>query len=174
MLIDRLKNMPVRPGAAKSKRRESWVALPGSLAFLLAFAAASAADAGGFDSPEEAVRGLEQAYIHKNADSAVAALDFVEEGRQLLQETDPLLANDAESIKHAAGLLEQSFREEIRTKGFPDFSQLKCAFVRKSQIAPGLIKLTEECTFPDGRKRVQDLMVKHNAGWRVVLASPVF
>jgi hypothetical protein len=159
MLIDSVKNMPARPAC---------------LALVLAFAAASAANAGGFDSPEEAVRGLEHAYVQKNVDGVVAALDFVEEGRQLLQETDPLLANDAESIEHAAEILEQSFREEIRTKGFPDFSQLKCAFVRKAQIAPELIKLTEECASPDGRKRMQDVMVKHSVGWRVVLASPVF
>lgn len=148
--------------------------LSSCLVLLLGLTAASAANAGGFDSPEDAVRGLEQAYIQKNADGAVAALDFVEEGRQLLQETDPLLAGDADSIKRAAELLEQSFRDELRTKGFPDFSQLKCAFVGKIQIAPGLIKLAELCAFPDGRKRLQDVMVKNNMGWRVVLASPVF
>jgi hypothetical protein len=155
------------------RRWESWVALSSYLVLLLGLAAVSA-NTGGFDSPEDAVRGLEQAYMQKNVDRAVAALDFVEEGRQLLQETNPLLAGDAESIKHAAELLERSFREELTTKGFPDFSNLKCMFVGKAQVAPELIKLTEQCTFPDGRKRVQDVMVKHSSGWRVVLASPVF
>jgi hypothetical protein len=150
------------------------VALSSCLVLLLGLTAASAANAGGFDSPEDAVRGLEQAYMQKSADRAVAALDFVEEGRQLLQETNPLLAGDAESIKHAAELLERSFREELTTKGFPDFSDLKCTFVGKAQVAPELIKLTEQCAFPDGRRRVQDVMVKHSMGWRVVLASPVF
>jgi hypothetical protein len=150
------------------------VALSSSLLLLLGLTAASAAGAGGFDSPEDAVRGLEQAYMQKSADRVVAALDFVEEGRQLLQETNPLLAGDAESIKRAAELLEQSFREELTAKGFPDFSNLKCMFVGKAQVAPELIKLTEQCAFPDGRKRVQDVMVKHSTGWRVVLASPVF
>ena len=42
---------------------------------LLALTAASAAIAGGFDTPEDAVQALEQAYIQKNADSAVAAMD---------------------------------------------------------------------------------------------------
>jgi len=132
-------------------------------------------NAGGFDTPEDAVRALEQAYIQKNADGAVAAMDFVEGGRQLLQETNPALANDAEIIKQTAEVLELSFRNELRTKGFPDFGRLKCSFVGKAQISPGLIKLTEECVFPDGGKSIQDLIVmKRDLGWRVVVVAPVF
>jgi hypothetical protein len=142
---------------------------------LLGLCAASVTNAAGFDTPENAVQALQQAYTQKDADLAVAALDFVEEGRQMLQETNPLLANDGESIKRAAELLEQSFRNELRTKGFPEFGKLKCAFVGKTQIAPGLVKLTEQCELPTGAKSVQDLIVKQrDSGWKVVLASPVF
>lgn len=149
--------------------------LPGFLSLLLALCAASVINAGGFDTPEDAVRALEQAYIQKNADAVVAALDFVEEGRQMLQETNPLLANDADSVKRAAELLEQSFRNELRTKGFPEYGKLKCSFLRKAEISIGLIKLTEQCLLPDGGKSVQDLIVmSRDKRWRVVLASPVF
>jgi hypothetical protein len=41
----------------------------------LILALASVASAGDFDSPENAVRALEQAYIQMNADSAVAAME---------------------------------------------------------------------------------------------------
>jgi hypothetical protein len=142
---------------------------------LLGLIAASAVNAIGFDTPEDAVRALEQAYIQKNADDAVAALDFVEEGRQMLQETNPALANDAETIKQTADGLERSFRDELRTKGFPDFGKLKCSFVGKVQISQGLIKLIEQCVFPDGSKSEQNLTVmKRDVGWRVVLMSPIF
>jgi hypothetical protein len=143
---------------------------------LLGLSAASAVSAGNyFATPEDAVRALEQAYIQKSADAVVAALDFVEGGRQLLQETNPALANDADSIKQTAEVLELSFRDELRTKGFPDFSKLKCSFVGKAQLSPGLIKLTEQCVFPEGGKSVQDLIVmKRDLGWRVVLVPPVF
>jgi hypothetical protein len=50
---------------------------------LFGLIAAPVANAGGFDTPENAVRALEQAYVQKNADDAVAAIDFVEEGRQI-------------------------------------------------------------------------------------------
>jgi hypothetical protein len=149
------------------------VPLPRLPWFVLGLAAASIVHAGGFDTPEDAVRALEQAYVQKNEEGAVAAIDFVEEGRQMLQKINPTLANDADIIKQAAEDLERSFRHELRTKGFPDFGKLKCSFVGKAQISPGLVKLTEQCVFPDGGKLVQDLIVtKGDLGWRVTLPPP--
>lgn len=140
---------------------------------LFGLIAAPAANAGGFDTPENAVRALEQAYVQKNADDAVAAIDFVEEGRQMLQKINPTLADDAEIIKRAAEDLEQSFRNELRTKGFPDVGKLKCSFVGKAQISPELVKLTEQCAFSNGGKSVQELIVmKRDLGWRVTLPPP--
>jgi hypothetical protein len=149
------------------------VSLPRFLSILLGVSAASTVGAAGFDTPEDAVRALEQAYIEKNADAAVAALDFVEEGRQMLQKINPALASDAEIIKQTAVALELSFRNELRTKGFPDFGKLKCSFVEKARISPELVKLTEQCVFPDGAKSVQDLLVvKRDLGWHVTMPPP--
>ena len=151
---------------------KAWAPLRGSICLVLGAAAAYAA---GSDTPENAMRALQQAFIQKNADQAVAALDFTEEGRQLLQETNPLQANDPDSIKRTAELLELSFRNELRTKGFPDVDKLTCSFSGKVQIAPGLIRLTEKCVSQDGGQKNQEFMaMKRDDGWRVVLASPVF
>jgi len=151
------------------------VSIPRFMWLLLGLAAASAVDAGGFDTPEDAVRSLEQAYIQKDADAVIAALDFLEGGRQMLQETNPLLANDPETIQQTAEVLELSFRNDLRTKGFPDFARLTCSFVAKTQIAPGLIKLAEQCVFPGGGKSVHEqIVMKRNLGWRVVAVAPVF
>jgi hypothetical protein len=140
---------------------------------LLAFTAASAVHAGGFDTPEDAVRALEQAYIQKNADSAVAVMDFVEEGRQMLQKINPTLANDPAMIKQAAEGRELAFRDALRTKGFPDFIHLKCSFLAKTQIAPVLVELTQQCVSAEGAKSTQDLLVvKSELGWRVTLRPP--
>jgi hypothetical protein len=147
--------------------------LPRILSILLGLTAASVLSASGFDTPEDAVRGLEKAYVQKNADAAVAALDFVEEGRQMLQKINPALASDAEIIKQTAETLELSFRKELRTKGFPDFAKLKCAFLGKAQISPELVRLTEQCVFPDGNQLVQYLLVtKRDLGWRVTMPPP--
>jgi hypothetical protein len=143
------------------------------LRLLLALTAATAVNAGGFDTPEDAVQALEQAYIQKNADSAVAAMDFVEEGRQMLQKINPTLAEDPAMIKQATEGRELAFRSELRAKGFPEFSHLKCLFVGKTQIAPGLVELIQQCASSDGAKSVQDmLVVKSELGWRVTLRPP--
>jgi hypothetical protein len=140
---------------------------------LLVLAAASTADAGGFDAPEDAVLALEQAYIQKNADSAVAVMDFVEEGRQMLQKINPTLAEDPDMIKQAGEGRELAFRNELLTNGFPDFNHLKCSFVRKTKIAPSLVKLTQQCVSPDDTKSLRDLLVtKSELGWRVTLQPP--
>jgi hypothetical protein len=146
---------------------------PRFLSILLGLAAVSVANAVGFATPEDAVRALEQAYIEKNADAVVAAMDFVEEGRQMLQKINPSLANDPEIIKQTAESLELSFRNELRAKGFADIGRLKCSFLGKAQIAPELVKLTEQCVSPDGGKSLRDVLVaKHNLGWRVTLQPP--
>jgi hypothetical protein len=143
------------------------------LLLVLEIAAASSANAAGFETPEDAVLALDLAYAQKNADSAVAVIDFVEEGRQMLQKVNPTLANDPEMIKQAAEGRELAFRTAIRANGFPDFSHLKCSFERKRQIAPGLVELTQQCFSPDGMKSLKDLLVvKSGSGWRVTLQPP--
>jgi hypothetical protein len=143
------------------------------LCLVLGLTAASTLDPRGFDTPEDAVRALEQAYVQKDVDSAVAAMDFVEEGRQMLQKISPTLANDPDMIKQAAEGRELSFRNELRAKGFPDFGHLKCSFVGKTQIAPGLVKLTQQCISPDGAKSAPEMLVtKNELGWRVTLQPP--
>lgn len=162
---------PCIPGLAKSCR--SSALLSTLLRLLLALTVASAVNADGFDTPEDAVQALERAYIQKNADGAVAVMDFVEEGRQMLQKINPTLANDPAMIKQAAEGRELAFRNELRTKGFPDFSHLKCSFAGKTQIAPGLVELTQQCVSPEGAKSTQDLLVvKSELGWRVTLRPP--
>ena len=126
-----------------------------------------------FETPEEAVLALEQAYVQKNVDSAVAVMDFVEEGRQMLQKINPTLANDPDMIKQAAEGRELAFRTQLRTNGFPDFGHLKCAFVGKTQIAPGLVELRQQCIASDGAKSLADSLVMKSApGWRVTLRPP--
>lgn len=147
--------------------------LSNSLWLVLALAFAAAANAGDFDTPENAVLALEQAFIQKNADSAVTAMDFVEEGQQMLQKINPTLANDPGMIKQAAEGRELAFRDDLHTRGFPDFAHMKCSFIGKRQIAPVLVELTQQCVSPDGAKSQHDtLVVNSDRGWRVTLRPP--
>lgn len=166
--------MPARQaGAQCSPKAFPSVSVAAFVRLLLVLTLATAANAGGFDTPEDAVRALDQAYVEKNVDRAVAVMDFVEEGRQMLQKINPTLANDPAMIKQSAEGRELAFRNELRTKGFPDFTHLKCSFAGKTQIAPGLVDLTQQCVSADGGKSIQDLLVvKSELGWRVTLRPP--
>jgi hypothetical protein len=146
---------------------------PRCMGVLLGLAAASVVVADGFDTPEDAVIALHKAYTEKNPDRVVAAMDFIEEGRQMLQKINPSLANDPDLIKQAAADFERSFRDDLRTKGFTDFGNLKCSFAAKRQISPELVMLTEQCLHPDGGRSVQELLVtRRNLEWRVTLQPP--
>lgn len=166
--------MPARQaGGQCSAKPFLSMSAPAFLPLLLVLTVAAAANSRGFDTPEDAVRALDQAYIQRDADGVVAVMDFVEEGRQMLQKINPTLANDPAMIKQAAEGRELAFRNELRTKGFPDFAHLKCTISGKTQIAPGLIQLTQQCVSPDGGKSTLDLLVvRSDLGWRVTLRPP--
>jgi hypothetical protein len=122
------------------------------------------------DSPEGAVRALEEAYIRKDLEAAVALRDFRTEAVLSWQSLKPELAEDQQVIRETAEVLELSFRKEIATQGFPDFASLKCRFTNRQVVAQDLVKVTEECVFPDGGKSIEDIhVVKGETGWRVVI-----
>jgi hypothetical protein len=125
------------------------------------------------ETPEDAVRALERAYTDRNEDAAAAVKDFLEEARFMLKNINPQLASDAEILRQTADVLELSFRSELRTKGFPDFTNLKTSLIDKEEISSRLVKLTEQCIFPDGGKSIQDLfVVRSDRGWRLVNLPP--
>ena len=137
---------------------------------LMVASLASAAEPAGVNTPEDAVRALEAAYVRKDLDAAVDLKDFVEEARLMLLKLDPQLASDKQMVKETAEVLEQAFRNEIRVSGFPDFKNLKCSFVAKKELAPTLTRLTEECVSPRGEKTVEDVHVTKASGkWRMVV-----
>jgi len=128
-----------------------------------------AAHAADFSTPENAVRSLEAAYINKNLEAAVEAKDFANEAKLMLNKIKPDFANNPNILKQTSEVLELAFRKEMKEKGFPDFSNLKCSINELQNISSSLVKLTETCVFPDGDNSVQDLYVsKSDKGWRVV------
>ena|ERR1700742_96525 len=140
------------------------------LAALLGVSTGSPTVAANFDTPESAVQALEAAYVHKDIEAAVAAKDFHEEARLMLQKMNPGLATDAGILKQTSQVLELSFRDQIRKNGFPKFADLRCSIIAKQQVSPTLVRLTEQCVFADGGTSSQDLFTfKGAAGWRVVV-----
>ena len=121
-------------------------------------------------TPEGALKALEDAYVRKDIEAAVAAKDFRFEAREMLATHKQLSKPDEELVSQVAQTLELAFRSQMKTSGFPDFNQLRCAVTHKAQLRPDLVELTEECVFPDGGKSHQTLHAANSAGgWRIVI-----
>jgi hypothetical protein len=125
-------------------------------------------------TPEGALKFLEDAYVRKDLEAAVSAKDFQYEARAMLNALKNLKNPDDELVQKTADVLELSFRKQIQTKGFPDFTQLRCSVVSKKLLQPDLVEMTEECIFPDGGKSTDILhATKSSHGWRIVILPPV-
>lgn len=77
-----------------------------AISLLLALSAASTVGAATLESPEEAVRALEEAYARRDANAAVAARDFTEEARRMLLSMGSGLEKEADILKQTAEVLE--------------------------------------------------------------------
>jgi hypothetical protein len=141
---------------------------------LLWIAMWSPAGAANFETPEAAVQSLESAYVSKDIDAVVAAKDFDAEARFILYKSNPALAADTQVVNEAAGVLERSFRDQIQSRGFPQYEKFKCSITGREAILPTLVRLTEDCRLPGGHRLKQTFSIlQTQKGWRVV-AIPSF
>ena len=125
--------------------------------------------AANFSTPQGAIRSLENAYVKKDIEAAVAAKDFIAEAQLMLQHADPKLLKDRGIVSQTANVLELSFRKQIKDQGFPNFSGVKCSLGSPKNISATLVNIVETCVFPDGGTSVQTLHVFNGAhGWRVI------
>ena len=127
-----------------------------------------------FSTPELALAALEDAYVRKDLDAAVAAKDFRFEAREMLLNLQNLAEHiDDALVSQAAGVLELAFRQQIQVMGFPEFGTLKCQVISKRDLRDDLVELVEECTFPDGGRSRQTLHAsKNEMGWHIVVLPP--
>lgn len=140
-------------------------------ALALALVIAPTSMAADLSSPERALKALEDAYVRKDIEAAVAAKDFQFEARAMLGALKNLPGPpDDQLVQQAAEVLELSFRQQMKTSGFPAFAGLQCGVVRKKQLRADLVQLVEECIFPDGGKSTGTLHAARSAaGWRIVV-----
>ncbi|HKP22240.1 MAG TPA: hypothetical protein VJV39_00130 [Dongiaceae bacterium] len=163
-------DMPLKGCSTMPNGRLTATSLLNVLAFPLAVSLTSTAFAADFTTPQNAIRSLEAAYISKDVEAAVAAKDFNEEARLMLESMDPQFAEDSEMLKKTADVLELSFRKQMKDIGFPDFSSVECSLGEPKTVTSTLVKVPERCVFPDGGVSEEDLHVFNGpTGWRVVV-----
>ena len=140
-----------------------------AISLLLALSAASTLGAATFESPEEAVRALEDAYARGDANAAVAARDFTEEARRMLLSLGSGLEKDADILKQTAEVLELAYRKELKEVTFRSFKGVRCAITSVVPVEEALVKVFEECTSKTAEVSKEHLhVVKAANGWRVI------
>ena|SRR5215831_7202627 len=136
---------------------------------LISIGVASAGAVVVFESPEQAVRALEDAYAMRNADAAVAARDFDEEARRMLLRVKPGLESQPDILKQTAGVLELGYRQELKQKTFSRFTGVRCTITKVVPIDVTLVQVFEDCTLKNGAVSKERLHVaKTKNGWRVI------
>ena len=126
--------------------------------------------AAGSTTPEGALRDLENAYVRKDLEAAVAAKDFNFEARAMLKALRNIGDPDQAIVKQAAEVLELGFRRQMQTSGLPAFADLRCRVVSKKALSLELVEMVEECIFPDGGRSTDTVhAAKSSSGWRIVV-----
>jgi hypothetical protein len=126
-----------------------------------------------FDTPQGAVLCLEDAYKSKDIEKIIKCKDFKLEVIYMLKykmkKMDENFIKDKNIIKNLAETLELSFLNEMNN-AIPNFDDIvKSEFSRIKKIDDQFVLLEEVCTFSDGFKSKQTLIVgKGDAGWKMI------
>ncbi len=117
-------------------------------------------------------KSLEAAYTAKDIEAAVAARDFAAEAREMLlaiSKGDTTVSKDAGILKQTADVLEQGYRLEMKSKGFPPMATLQCQAVEQTPKRPDLVPMLETCIWPNKSRSTETVYaIKTSAGWKII------
>lgn len=123
-----------------------------------------------YDTPEQAIISLENAYSEMDIVNVIASKDFKAEAKIILQRNDIVLNED--TITETAKLLELSLIENIQNNGFPDFTNVNRQFSEIKEINDNLYFLEETLIYQNGEtyNNIVFLTVK-DKGWKVAMTE---
>ena len=125
-----------------------------------------------FTTPEGAILCLEDAYRRHDIEAAIAAKDFNEEAKRMLQKIWQNTGNkdtgDEKMVALTVEALLATFRLEL-SETWPNFEGLESFFTKREPDIDSSVIVTEMCRFPDGGFSQQRLLVAETPqGWRVL------
>ena len=97
-------------------------------------------------TPEGAIVALELAYEEENLEKAIECKDFFQEAKLMALQAMKLQVEDdsaIEVIEELGETLKLSFIKHLTETGFPKFSHLERAFIKKEKIADNMLLITE-------------------------------
>lgn len=123
-----------------------------------------------YDTPEQAIISLENAYSKMDIANVIASKDFITEAKITLQRAD--FEFNEETIAETAKLLELSLIENIQNNGFPDFTDVKRQFSEISEIDNDLYFLEETLEYENGDNYINIVFLTvKDRKWKVVMTE---
>lgn len=123
-----------------------------------------------YNTPEEAIISLENAYTNMDLINVIASKDFETEAKIILHRTNVEL--NKETIKETAKLLELSLIEHIENKGFPDFVNVDRKFSNLNEINDNLFFIEETLIYDNGETYTNMVFVTvEDKKWKVVMTE---
>lgn len=127
-----------------------------------------------YNSPQEAIISLEDAYTGKDLHGVLAAKNFKAEAKLILEKNngDDYDPNDKEALLETATLLELSLVTQLEKNGFPDFTGVRREFSNLYHIEGDLHAIMEELIYPDDTFFVNKIFLTVNNGiWKVAMVE---
>jgi hypothetical protein len=124
-----------------------------------------------YDTPENAIISLENAFCNKDLVNILLSKDFLTEAKILLrQASSEYDLNDETIIFETAELLKLSLIQYIQENGFPNFNNVVREFSEMKEIEPNLFSIIEVLNYPNADKFTNTIYLsKLNNDWKVVM-----
>ncbi|MCW8129980.1 MAG: hypothetical protein KIS92_06460 [Planctomycetota bacterium] len=112
-----------------------------------------------FDTPEAALRSIEDAYRRKNVRAILACRDFHLEAKFVVRKLSETHPDYAKMLEMNAGLCKTHFLSLLEEEGIPEWNGVGVKVTGKESLPDGMFVMSEELTLPDGSKLPQQSFV---------------
>lgn len=125
-----------------------------------------------YNSPQEAIHSLEQAYRNKDIQGIVDSKDFIEEAKLVLEQTKINDEYDKDMLTETAKLLKLSLIKSIQEHGFPNFLNLETEVYGLQKFRNNIYVVNEKIIYSDGDiYETRIFLSVNNDIWKVVLVE---
>ena len=121
-----------------------------------------------YDTPENAIISLENAYSNKNLERVIQSKDFNTEAILILEAKSCDVTTELQN--EVAELLKLSLIKNIQENGFPNFSSARREFSELNNLKKDIFFLEERIFYPDNTCHVNKVFLSKKGDiWKVAM-----
>lgn len=124
-----------------------------------------------YNTPEEAIISLENAYTNKDLEAIIKSKDFDTEAKLILKEASYNYdVNDKELINETVELLKTAFIQSLKENGYPSFQYAEREFSELEKIDADIYCIHEKLFFPNNVIYVNKIFLSYKDDlWKVAM-----